>query len=137
MHMGPCWLGPTLRPWAAYLHAWVSNQYSPDAFNCSCCYRLVPLLAVIIGNSARGSSRSFVVRFLSHPALVSVGAYSFVVFLFQHPFKKLFERLDMKWDSETFVLYILVLWISAGVYTEYVEAPFGRWLRRVTELRKP
>uniref|UniRef100_A0A7S4BWC6 Acyltransferase 3 domain-containing protein n=2 Tax=Chrysotila carterae TaxID=13221 RepID=A0A7S4BWC6_CHRCT len=93
---------------------------------------LVLPLSVFLCASAC-DERALCVRLLSHPALVSLGSYSFDVFLFQFPLKQLFSGLLFSsWTGEVFLLYLLTLWTIAGVYAETVEARAVAWLRRVS-----
>ena len=98
---------------------------------------LIPLYAVATyaaTSRAEKDPQSLLERLLSHKALVSLGVYSFQVFLFQSPLRAVFWllALDPRSGCANFFAYAVVLWILSGVYYEYIETPFVAWLRKAT-----
>ena len=72
--------------------------------------------------------------FLSHPALVSLGKYSFEVYLFQWPMLAIFRQLCHQWPlaPDTFIAFLLLLWLVAGLYVEVVTPVVNTGVRNVT-----
>lgn len=103
---------------------------------------LAPLLAAFLYGSAAGGA-GLVARLMRHDALVGLGAYSFEVYLFQHPLHELWVAIGdvsgaytMRSPDAThntsscaFMVFLLSLWLGAGLYAELVEAHLVRWLR--------
>ncbi|CAK9053819.1 Hypothetical protein SCF082_LOCUS29287 [Durusdinium trenchii] len=90
-------------------------------------------IALFIFGSASGSCLAYVLR---HPALVSLGKYSFEVYLFQWPLQALFRRLCRFPTPETFMAFLLLLWLLSGLYVEFIAAPLTRCLRSVNTQRE-
>jgi len=91
--------------------------------------------AIFLYGSAAGNGAGNFAKLTSQKALRAAGAYSFEVYLFQYPVHKLY----FIWDKETahnspevFMTFFLSLWLVAGLYTEFIEAPIVRWLREIT-----
>ncbi|KAL1512304.1 hypothetical protein AB1Y20_005566 [Prymnesium parvum] len=73
-------------------------------------------------------------RLLSHPAFSAVGGYSFAVYLFQWFWFFVFQRaqgcvLPGGLSAVSLLGFIIVLWTSAGVWSELVEAPLMRAIK--------
>eukprot|EP00448_Togula_jolla_P015637 CAMPEP_0170583628 /NCGR_PEP_ID=MMETSP0224-20130122/8239_1 /TAXON_ID=285029 /ORGANISM="Togula jolla, Strain CCCM 725" /LENGTH=356 /DNA_ID=CAMNT_0010906973 /DNA_START=145 /DNA_END=1212 /DNA_ORIENTATION=- len=92
-------------------------------------------LAMFLYGAAAGNGAGHFAKLTSHQALRGLGAYSFEVYLFQYPV----NRLYMIWGRETahqsaevFMAFFLNLWLVAGLYAEFIEAPLVRWLRAIT-----
>ena len=60
----------------------------------------------------------------SHPALASLGEYSFAVYLLQWPVRRLCQRLviDVRTDVGCLTYFICLVGVAIG-YTEKVEKP--------------
>lgn len=93
------------------------------------------LAAFMFGSSGRGGNGGLIARLLSHEALVVLGAYSFEVYLFQWPLVSVFHYFFQQWPlpSDAFIAYLLLLWILAGFYVEFLAPPMVRWLRSKSE----
>lgn len=101
------------------------------------------VLALFLYGSAAQGGAGLIARLLSHDALVGFGDYSFEVYLFQYPVHEIFVAagdltgaFTMRNASGThntnscgFMAFFLALWLSAGLYAEYVESRLVRWLR--------
>ncbi|CAE8615341.1 unnamed protein product [Polarella glacialis] len=72
-------------------------------------------------------------KLLGHPALASLGEMSFEVYIFQRPMHDIFALFFDADSPEVFMVYVLTLWVFAGLYVKYVQAPVDRWLRSKTE----
>ena len=72
--------------------------------------------------------------FLSHRALVSLGKYSFEVYLFQWPLLAIFRQLCHQWplEPDTFMAFLLLLWLVAGLYVELVTPVINDGVRSLT-----
>ncbi|CAJ1336390.1 unnamed protein product [Effrenium voratum] len=100
--------------------------------------------AHMYGSSIAGTG-SLTAGFLSFPALVALGEYSFEVYLFQYPVHEIFVAMadithtfGMKIhgknaNSQGFMTFFLVLWLVSGLYAEHVEKRLIRWLRAKSE----
>eukprot|EP00927_Polykrikos_kofoidii_P084738 TRINITY_DN9020_c0_g1_i2.p1 TRINITY_DN9020_c0_g1~~TRINITY_DN9020_c0_g1_i2.p1 ORF type:complete len:442 (-),score=32.81 TRINITY_DN9020_c0_g1_i2:75-1400(-) len=101
------------------------------------------LYSCFLFGSAAGGGSGLAARLLRHPSLVSLGAMSFEVYLFQHPYHEMLVGLGKVtglWsmqneshrndDPESFVFYFLSLWVLSGIYLAYVEGPLVRCLQR-------
>eukprot|EP00927_Polykrikos_kofoidii_P079355 TRINITY_DN76145_c0_g1_i1.p1 TRINITY_DN76145_c0_g1~~TRINITY_DN76145_c0_g1_i1.p1 ORF type:complete len:403 (+),score=36.57 TRINITY_DN76145_c0_g1_i1:70-1278(+) len=95
---------------------------------------LVPFLAWFLYLSVDGGGSGCMARLASHRAIVKLGGYSFMVFLFQSPVHIVFALLEPRLSDscEGFMAFFITLWFVAGVYAEQVEAPIVRWLRETT-----
>lgn len=94
---------------------------------------VAPILAIFMfGSSISGG---LIARLLSHEALVALGGYSFEVYLFQWPLVSIFHYFFQQWPlpTDAFMAYLLLLWIIAGLYVEFLAPPMVRWLRSKSE----
>jgi peptidoglycan/LPS O-acetylase OafA/YrhL len=103
---------------------------------------LAPFYALFLfGSSVNGGVEGWAARLLRHDSLVSLGQYSFEVYLFQWPVHEAFVALGditrfssmRKPNSEGFFLFFMSLWVIAGVYSENIETPLANWLRDVSD----
>ena len=76
-------------------------------------------IALFMYGSRKGGLGAY---FLSHKALVSLGKYSFEVYLFQWPLLAIFRQLCQQWPlaPDTFMAFLLLLWLVAGLYVEAI-----------------
>ena len=99
------------------------------------------LYATSTADTASGERPGVIERLLRHPALVALGDFSFVVFLFQAP---VFRTFEIVYGARRFltlthiepklgVLALVVLYLSAGLYANFVEGRVVAWLRRVSD----
>eukprot|EP00930_Biecheleria_cincta_P017226 TRINITY_DN13757_c0_g2_i1.p1 TRINITY_DN13757_c0_g2~~TRINITY_DN13757_c0_g2_i1.p1 ORF type:complete len:454 (-),score=58.56 TRINITY_DN13757_c0_g2_i1:21-1328(-) len=102
-------------------------------------HALGPLLAAFLFGSTAAGGSGVLAWLLSARPLARVGKYSFEVFLFQWPFFSTFEIIWLAGLDELLPIWTLaatfmvVLYIVSGLYAEFVEAPFVKWLRGATE----
>lgn len=73
--------------------------------------------------------RGLFARLLSHPALVALGKYSFEVYLFQWPLQAIFRQCQRWPSNETFMTFLLILWLLAGLYVEFLVEPMTSFFR--------
>ena len=87
-------------------------------------------IAAFIYGSRKGGICAF---FLSHPALVSLGKYSFEVYLFQWPLLAMFRQLCQQWPlaPDAFMAFLLLLWLVAGTYVEVLAPLINVGVRRL------
>ena len=93
---------------------------------------------VIIAANAQAQDSSLV-RTLRHPVISSIGGYSFAVYLFQ--FLWYYAWLGAEASNVPDIAngiyaayltgFLLTLWLSAGVWSELVEAPFAKALKEL------
>ncbi|CAE8626366.1 unnamed protein product [Polarella glacialis] len=86
-----------------------------------------PLIAAFLVGSSSNSDGAggLVSRLLGKKSLAGLGAYSLEAYLFQEPlFRCILHFVPNLSDSaEGFVFFFLLLWLLAGLFAEYVEAP--------------
>ena len=75
------------------------------------------------------SPRGVFARLLSHPALVALGKYSFEVYLFQWPLQAILRQWQRWPANETFMAFLLLLWLLAGLYVEFLVEHMNTFLR--------
>jgi len=75
---------------------------------------------------------SVAARALGHEALVSLGADSFEVYIFQRPVHDIFRLLLDMSATQAFVAYVVALWSFAAAYRRVVQAPVDGFFRRRT-----
>lgn len=95
----------------------------------------IALAGHLVGSCAPVKVRSGSVKLLSHRGLVALGANSFEVYIFQRPIHDLFVgQFAANSDSmEVFMTFLLGLWLFAGLYAHYIQAPLNGWLRAAAE----
>ena len=102
---------------------------------------LYAIMAYATTSRAENEPPSLLERLLSHQGLVSLGGYSFQVFLFQEPLVETFHYSlglqIMDGGCANFVVYAVLLWLLSGLYFEYIETPFVAWLRKATVIGPP
>jgi peptidoglycan/LPS O-acetylase OafA/YrhL len=101
---------------------------------------------VIIAANAQAQDSSLV-RTLRHPVVSSIGGYSFAVYLFQYLWYYAWvgaEASNVPGISPGIYAaylpgFLLTLWLSAGVWSELVEAPFATALKELLtdEVKQP
>uniref|UniRef100_A0A7S0FMA6 Uncharacterized protein n=1 Tax=Pyrodinium bahamense TaxID=73915 RepID=A0A7S0FMA6_9DINO len=71
---------------------------------------------------------------MSHKALVALGTYSFEVYLFQEPLFRFLERFEpsLRSSAEGFFFFMMALWLTAGLFREYVRDPLVSRIRSGT-----
>eukprot|EP00928_Gymnodinium_smaydae_P070929 TRINITY_DN5465_c0_g2_i1.p1 TRINITY_DN5465_c0_g2~~TRINITY_DN5465_c0_g2_i1.p1 ORF type:complete len:439 (+),score=69.33 TRINITY_DN5465_c0_g2_i1:100-1416(+) len=118
------WAGPIFRP--GHYMAWdgLSGRLA------------APFLAAWIYCSSGGNSWS--AKFCSHPLLVTAGAYTLEVYLFQTPLHDLFTwTKEVLWlpqeSTEVFFMYVFLLWVLCVMFVDLLAAPADKWLRGATE----
>ncbi|CAJ1357652.1 unnamed protein product [Effrenium voratum] len=108
-------------------------------------HALAPLFAAFLG--AASGRAGLAARLLRSEALVALGAFSFEVYLFQYPIHELFVAAgdisgtfsmrntagEYNNNSCGFVIFGFWLWLSSGLYCEFVESRLVGWLRHKTE----
>eukprot|EP00931_Biecheleriopsis_adriatica_P090549 TRINITY_DN64514_c0_g1_i1.p1 TRINITY_DN64514_c0_g1~~TRINITY_DN64514_c0_g1_i1.p1 ORF type:complete len:417 (+),score=85.94 TRINITY_DN64514_c0_g1_i1:69-1319(+) len=95
----------------------------------------LPIAGFLLGSCAQaGEPGGLGAKLLAHKALASLGEMSFEVYIFQRPMHDAFGLFFETDQMEVFMVYLLVLWIFAGGYCRYVQAPVDAWLKhRTTE----
>jgi peptidoglycan/LPS O-acetylase OafA/YrhL len=88
-------------------------------------------------------------QLLTHNVMVGLGDFSFQVYLWQGPMANVTCGFLLLLDVEgaclkgpafpgtTFGFFLLFLYLFSGWFSFKVEAPFIRWLTRITELKSP
>jgi peptidoglycan/LPS O-acetylase OafA/YrhL len=98
------------------------------------------LYASSTADVASGERTGLAERALSHAALVSLGDFSFVVYLFQAP---VFRSLELAYGDERFValqhtepklavLALCILYATSALYASLVEVRVVAWLRAIS-----
>eukprot|EP00930_Biecheleria_cincta_P002101 TRINITY_DN103146_c0_g1_i1.p1 TRINITY_DN103146_c0_g1~~TRINITY_DN103146_c0_g1_i1.p1 ORF type:complete len:444 (-),score=40.15 TRINITY_DN103146_c0_g1_i1:160-1314(-) len=99
-----------------------------------------PLMCLFIYGSSGGGS--CLGHMLSHQTLVALGGYTLEVYLLQMPLHDIFLWLrpagggglwrGLPWTVEVFQFYVVLLWLSCGLFVEFVAEPLNQSVRRCT-----
>mmetsp|Transcript_104611 Transcript_104611/g.223594 ORF Transcript_104611/g.223594 Transcript_104611/m.223594 type:complete len:400 (+) Transcript_104611:99-1298(+) len=110
---------------------------------------LAPLYAAFLYGSAARGGMGIAARLLRHDALVGLGALSFEVYLFQWPLHEGVQFLGEKtglynmhegyriMNPSAFMAFVFLLWLAAGLYSEFIQGPVAHCLRRVGDGDNP
>merc|ERR1711964_794807 len=82
---------------------------------------LVLFIAGFLYSSSTTGRESAAARLLGHRSLVALGACSFEVYIFQRPVHDTFRLVFDVDSAEVFMVYILTLWLFAGLYAKYLQ----------------
>ena len=106
-----------------------------------------PAWALVIIAANAPVEDSSLVRTLRHPVISSIGGYSFAVYLFQCLwYYAWFETeasnvpgISPGIDGAYLPGFLITLWLSAGMWTELVEAPFAMAIKELLtdEVKRP
>lgn len=90
-----------------------------------------PLIGIVLfGTSTdHGLTHNLIIGKLADTsALKGLGFYTFQVYLFQDPLHRLFSNAFGfglgDWSGDVLCVYVMALWLLAGIFTNYVETPF-------------
>jgi len=94
----------------------------------------IPIFACFLYGSTAGGGAGLCAGFFGHPLFVGLGRFNLQVYLLQHPFKVLTAFGTNPYTAiprvtETFVVWLLGLWIFAATFTERIEEPVILWFR--------
>lgn len=98
-------------------------------------HALAPAIAAFLYGSATSGGNGIVAHLLVTGPLPALGRYSFEVFLFQQPLFSAFEVVWIAGLNELIPIgfvgaaFCVTLYILSGLYAEFVDIAFARWLR--------
>jgi len=84
---------------------------------------------------AEDSRTNLIAKLCSHDTCVTLGAFSFEVYLFQQPINELFLWFFADFADKPkevpiiFVLFVVTVFTTAGLYSRYVQSWLIKWLR--------
>lgn len=121
----------------AFALAFVFLAPSLDSLEPLWTHALAPVTASVLYYSMAPSSRC--AQLFKCPVFASLGRYTLEAYLFQYLVRCAIVFLDGRWSihlpfesAEVFIMFMMVLWLGAGLYAEWVQWPLQRWLKDVS-----